>query len=369
MKAAGILVFVLALFFGCSVEEGVLEPADLNFPSANKFSDCNVTDGWSIPTNDILGNTSINKGVPPINQPKFSSVKDSDKLLFADELVIVIKRGDEVKIYPHRILDYHEVVNDWLDGQPIALTFCPLSATAMYWQRTINGEVVEFAASGLLFNANLITYDLETASRWSQILGNSVNGSEICQNLDFITLLDTNWAMASALYPQAQVLNTSTGFSFNYNQSPISFNQPIDASPIIAASKEDNRVPGFERVHIVEINGKQRAYRFTDFTNGTRLVIDNIGETTFLVLGNRDEQYFVSFKVNNNTDYQVIGDGQRERVILDSKGNIINFFGEIIDGPNKGSTLESIQSYTGYWYSVSAFTSRLEIYSGSELGG
>jgi len=71
--------------------------------------------------------------------------------------------------------------------------------------------------------------------------------------------LDTNWGMASTLYPTAQVLNTTTGFSFNYDQSPISFNQPVDAKPIIVATKEDLRVPGFERVHIVEIDGKQRA--------------------------------------------------------------------------------------------------------------
>jgi hypothetical protein len=141
---------------------------------------CAKNNGWSIPINDILGNISINKGVPAINQPKFSSVAELNSLLSKDELVVVIKRGNAVKIYPHRILDYHEVVNDWLDGVPIALTFCPLSATAMYWERTINNEVVEFAVSGLLFNANVIACDLKTSSRWSQILGISINGSEIC---------------------------------------------------------------------------------------------------------------------------------------------------------------------------------------------
>lgn len=173
--------------------------------------------------------------------------------------MVVIKRGNAVKIYPHRILDYHEVVNDWLDGVPIALTFCQLSATAMYWERTINNEVVKFAASGLLFNANVIAYDLKTSSRGSPILGISVNGLEICQSLNSITLLNTNWGIASTLYPTAQVLNTTTGFSFNYDQSPISFNQPVDAKPIIVASKEDLGMPSFERVHIVEIDGKQRA--------------------------------------------------------------------------------------------------------------
>jgi Protein of unknown function (DUF3179) len=344
-------------------------PDTSSFTSKNQFSTCTINNGWSIPKADILGNLNVNKGVPPINDPKFSSVEASKSLLLDDELVIIIKSGEEVKIYPHRILDYHEVVNDWLGGEPITLSFCPLAGTAMCWNRTIDNQITEFAASGLLFNANLVLFDTNTSSRWSQILGTSINGQLICQTLDFVTLLEATWSVASASYPQAKVLNTVTGFSFNYNQSPISFNQPAEADPLIPASKEDFRVPNFERVHIVEINGEQRAYRFTEFANGISLIVDNIANTRFLVIGDRQNQYFVSFKVKKSVDYQVIGDGRNERVILDSKGNTINFFGEIIAGPDIGTKLESLQSYTGYWYSVSAFTSSLEIYSGSKLGG
>jgi uncharacterized protein DUF3179 len=369
MKSLKILSLALFIFAACNSSQEIVEPQDIKTASNNIFSSCTVTNGWSIPTNDVLGNTSINRGVPEINNPQFSSIEEMDNLLLDNELVVIAKVGDAVKIYPQRILDYHEVVNDWLDGTPIALTFCPLSATAMCWERTIDNEVVEFAASGLLFNANLITYDNKTSSRWSQILGQSVNGSEICQKLDFITVLDTNWGMASALFPQAKVLNTVTGFSFNYGQSPISFNQPIEGNPVIVASKEDPRVPNFERVHVVEVDGKQRAYRFAEFANGPTLVTDRIGSTDYMVLGDRQAQYFVSFKRMPDVDYQLMGDGRNEKIISDSKGNIINFFGEIIDGPDVGQKLTSLQSYTGYWYSVSAFTGKLEIYSGSELGG
>jgi hypothetical protein len=59
-----------------------------------------------------------------------------------------------------------------------------------------------------------------------------------------------------------------------------------------------------------------------------RLIIDNIGETNFLVLVDKQGQYFVSFKVKENIDYEVIAGGRNERIIRDSKGNSINFLGK-----------------------------------------
>ena len=34
--------------------------------------------------------------------------------------------GAEVKAYPIQILIWHEIVNDEIAGEPVALTFCPL---------------------------------------------------------------------------------------------------------------------------------------------------------------------------------------------------------------------------------------------------
>ncbi len=45
------------------------------------------------------------------------------------EPVIAVEIGEDVRAYPIRILIWHEIVNDTLAGEPIAVTFCPLCNT------------------------------------------------------------------------------------------------------------------------------------------------------------------------------------------------------------------------------------------------
>ena len=69
-----------------------------------------------------------------------------------------MKEDNEVKIYPHPILDWHEIINDGIGDKKYALTYCPLTGTSLAWDRTINGQETTFGVSGLLYNTNLMPY-------------------------------------------------------------------------------------------------------------------------------------------------------------------------------------------------------------------
>lgn len=57
----------------------------------------------------------------PLDHPMFSSV-DQTKL-DKDEKVIAVSAGSDARAYPIRIISYHHIVNDMLNGVPIVATY------------------------------------------------------------------------------------------------------------------------------------------------------------------------------------------------------------------------------------------------------
>lgn len=74
-------------------------------------------------------------------------------------------------------MHWHEVVNDDVNDLKVAITYCPLTGTAIGWDRQLNKNVITtFGVSGFLFNTNLMPYNRRTNSLWSQQRLECVNG-------------------------------------------------------------------------------------------------------------------------------------------------------------------------------------------------
>jgi hypothetical protein len=87
-----------------------------------------------------------------------------------------VRIGNDFRAYPHKILDWHEIINDEIGGKPVAITFCPLTGTSIGIERSLEGSPVEFGVSGFLFRNNLILYDRISESYWSQMQLRSIGG-------------------------------------------------------------------------------------------------------------------------------------------------------------------------------------------------
>ena len=57
----------------------------------------------------------------PFDRPSFS--KGTEAKLDGDEKVIAVSLGREARAYPIRIISYHHIVNDVVDGVPIVATY------------------------------------------------------------------------------------------------------------------------------------------------------------------------------------------------------------------------------------------------------
>ena len=143
------------------------------------------SEDWLINTRNIQYG-SFRDGIRSMDAPTFIRMEGKGIVentfyseLDVDELVTAIEFNGSYRVYPHRILEYHEIVNDFEDELCHTISYCPLTGTSRAWKSKLNGVLTEFGVSGLLYNNNLILYDRQTESHWSQILDVSVNGSLI----------------------------------------------------------------------------------------------------------------------------------------------------------------------------------------------
>lgn len=61
--------------------------------------------------------------IPSIDNPQFYSVSDADQEYDLDELVLGVEFDGVARAYPIGLLARHEIVNDTVGGQPIAVTY------------------------------------------------------------------------------------------------------------------------------------------------------------------------------------------------------------------------------------------------------
>ena len=102
-----------------------------------------------IPTNEVRRGGPPPDGIPSIDEPKFVRVNDSGHLRDDDEM-LVFSVGGATRIYPFRILVWHEIVNDRIGDHHFMVTYCPLCGTAMVFDRKLGDEILDFGVSGLL---------------------------------------------------------------------------------------------------------------------------------------------------------------------------------------------------------------------------
>ena len=142
------------------------------------------TGGWRtdfdlhcVPLSEIVSGGPGRDGIPPIDEPHFTSAGEAAGWLDPREPVMVVVEADDARAYPLQILIWHEIVNDTVGGIPVAVSYCPLCNSAVAYDRRLDGRVLEFGTSGRLYQSALVMYDRQTESLWSHFTGQGVIGA------------------------------------------------------------------------------------------------------------------------------------------------------------------------------------------------
>jgi len=156
--------------------------------------------------------------IPSIDDPKYVAAEEAE-FLGDDELIMGVDINGEQRAYPARIMDYHEIVNDTIAGQPIAVTWCPLCGSGVAFDPRLDGQIVEFGVAGVLHDSDLVMYDRKTDSLWQQITGQAIMGPRMGERLDILPMAMTDWKTWRQAHPKTLVLSTDTGVDRDYGDS------------------------------------------------------------------------------------------------------------------------------------------------------
>ncbi|HSN73727.1 MAG TPA: DUF3179 domain-containing protein [Anaerolineae bacterium] len=174
----------------------------------------------TVPYSEVFSGGPPKDGIPAIDAPNFVAVAAADEWLQPQEPVVLVQVDGNARAYPLQILTWHEIVNDTVGGLPLAVTFCPLCNTAIAFERTLDGRVLDFGTTGRLRFSNLLMYDRQTESWWQQAGGDAIAGDLDGRQLAFYPATIVAWDEFKAAHPDGQVLSRETGFSRSYGSNP-----------------------------------------------------------------------------------------------------------------------------------------------------
>lgn len=84
----------------------------------------------------------------------------------------------------------------------------------------MNNNELNFGVSGMLYKANVLMYDRQTESLWSQVRQEAVAGPLTGEELEALPSTLTTWDKWRKKYPNTEVLSIETGFSRDYSKDP-----------------------------------------------------------------------------------------------------------------------------------------------------
>jgi hypothetical protein len=150
--------------------------------------------------------------IPAIVAPRFTNAS----YLQPGDAVVGVALGQDARAYPLEVLVWHEVVNDVMDGKPLAITYCPLCGSSAAFERTVQGQVLTFQTSGKLHRNDLVMLDDETRGLWPQLLAEAVSGPHHGQRLGMVSSVLTTWGAWKEEHPRTWLLDRPHCSDFPY---------------------------------------------------------------------------------------------------------------------------------------------------------
>ncbi len=124
------------------------------------------------------------------------------------------------------------------------------------YDRRVNGRLLTFGVSGKLYRDNLVLYDRETDSLWSQLRSEAIAGSLTGVALEALPATVTTWADWQRRYPNTRVLSPATGYPRDYRSDPY-----------------EGRFAGGKGVGVV-VDGQAKIYPYRELSRAGGVVTD-----------------------------------------------------------------------------------------------
>lgn len=307
-------------------------------------------------------------GIPAIDEPTFEPA-DRVGWLEDDEAVLSLTVAGETRAYPLQVMTWHEIVNDTVGGVAVAVTYCPLCNSGVAFEREVDGRVLSFGTSGMLFADNLVMYDRQTESLWPQLTGQASIGVLTGAELSAIPMGVVAWDDFREAHPTALVLSRETGFDRPYGRNPyVGYDDPEGGLLFGLPEDADDRLAIKERVvgvsdgesSLAVVRSSLVAASPAEVTVGDRelVLFHKPGQASALDAGT----------VSGGADVGTVGvyvpeaDGRRLHFEAEDEefrdretGSRWDVLGRATDGPLKGTQLKPYRHLDTFWFAWVTF--------------
>ncbi len=330
-----------------------------NLDPGGPTADEEISANCLIPQTQIFNGGPGRDGIPALTDP---DVVSADESVFDDDVrVLGIEINGEARAYPLPIMWWHEIVNDVVGGQPVLVTYCPLTGSGLVFDPVVGGRLRNFGVSGLLFENNLIMFDRQTESLWNQLLTGAQCGPLKGTELPRILVIETTLGRWSELHPRTTVVSTNTGFSRTYGVYPYGGYALLNNSTTLFPSSEWSRErPPKEPVLGIREGSGSAAYPFGVLSDmGSAVAVnDTVSNRAVLITYHGPSQTARAF--DRTVDGQLltfsVADTAAFTLEDTETGSRWNSEGLAISGPLEGQRLPPvIDAYQLFWFSWSVY--------------
>lgn len=252
---------------------------------------------------DIVQGGPPRDGIPAISNPSYVSAADAS-FLKSEDIVLGIEINGAAFAYPRHIMNWHELVNDEFKGGAFLISYCPLCGSGMAFSSNVAEQRLTFGVSGLLYNNDLIFYDQQTDSLWSQIERRAISGEFAGQKLQQLYLEHTSWQDWLSKHPDTRVLSEQQGFKRNYRHDPYTGYDTSSQVFFKTLREAPDDFHSKEKVLGLQINGHAKAYPFSELKKHEQASFDDeLGGVPYRVFWNEEAG---SATVKALTDQEVL---------------------------------------------------------------
>jgi len=304
-------------------------------------------------------------GIPALDDPPTVS-GSAARYLKKKEWVFGLVHGGQARAYPLRILSWHELLNDRLGGEPIALSFCTLCGSGIFYRtRTPNGASHRFDTSGLLYRSNKLMVDRRSRSLWSNLTGKPVVGrlAGTSIRLEVLPGTLTTWEAWLADNPETTVLDLQAirdqmrpRYRYDYRPGAAERARRGVSFPVWLQSDVLERD---RQVFTLRLAGRVKAYP-VDRVLEVGVINDQIGGEAVVIVGDRAggsvRAYRRGFLEFEDAGSGRLQDGESRRWVAKEEGL------RSLDETELPQSLERLPGQVALWFGWYAFFPQTEVW-------
>jgi Protein of unknown function (DUF3179) len=287
-------------------------------------------------------------GIPALVNPTLIAAAEAG-YLEDDELVFGVEINGDVRAYPLRILDWHEMLNDVVGGVPVALAYCTLCGSGILYDTHVPGrdEPFAFGSSGFLYRSNKLMYDQQTHSLWNQFTGKPVvgplTGSGI--ELDVLPVAITSWQDWRTQHPDTRVLSLETGYERDYTPGKPYGDYFASAELMFPVLVPDDRLA--PKDYVFALRGEDDKAWPLDAFEGGRMINDS--DLDVVLIGDAATRSVRAYRAGGRT-FAAGGDS----AVVQADGQDWRIEESALVGPN-GLRLARLPGHIAYWFAWQDF--------------